>query len=109
MKGLPLTYNKDMQEDKEPLFDALDTVRLTLMALVPAWHSTIFAPYFVVGAVHSGLSMVLIGLYVLRKVYHLQNYVRTEHFEKLGKLLLVTTLVLAYMYFAEQLTIWYGK
>ena len=79
------------------------------MALVPAWHSTIFAPYFVVGAVHSGLSMVLIGLYVLRKVYHLQNYVRTEHFEKLGKLLLVTTLVLAYMYFAEQLTIWYGK
>ncbi|MDR4493461.1 MAG: NrfD/PsrC family molybdoenzyme membrane anchor subunit [Nitrospirales bacterium] len=79
------------------------------MALVPAWHSTIYAPYFVVGAVHSGLGMVMIGLYVLRKVYQLHEYIRTEHFEKLGKLLLVTTLLLAYLYFSEQLTIWYGN
>lgn len=79
------------------------------MALVPGWHSSIFAPYFVVGAVHSGLGMVVIGLYILRRVYRLHNYVRTEHFEKLGKLLLVTTLLLAYLYFAEQLTVWYGN
>lgn len=79
------------------------------VSLVPAWHSTIFAPYFVVGAVHSGLGMVVIGLYVLRRVYRLHGYIREEHFQKLGKLLIVTTLVLAYLYFAEQLTIWYGN
>lgn len=79
------------------------------MALVPGWHSTIFAPYFVVGAVHSGLGMVVIGLYVLRKVYHLHDYVRTEHFEKIGQLMVVTTLLLAWLYFSEQLTVWYGK
>ncbi|GJL49000.1 NrfD/PsrC family molybdoenzyme membrane anchor subunit [Candidatus Nitrospira salsa] len=79
------------------------------VSLVPGWHSTIFAPYFVVGAVHSGLAMVIIGLYVLRKIYRLHEYVRVEHFEKLAKLLVVTTLLLAYLYFAEQLTIWYGN
>lgn len=79
------------------------------VALVPAWHSTIFAPYFVVGAVHSGLGMVVVGLYVLRRIYRLHDYIREEHFEKIGKLLVVTTLILAYLYFAEQLTIWYGN
>jgi Ni/Fe-hydrogenase subunit HybB-like protein len=79
------------------------------VSIVPAWHSTIFAPYFVIGAVHSGLGMVVIGLYILRKVYRLHGYIGEEHFEKLGKLLLVTTLTLAYFYIAEQLTIWYGN
>jgi len=79
------------------------------MALVPGWHTSIIAPYFVVGAVHSGLGMVVIGLYVLRRVYHLEAYIRLEHFDKMGKLLVVTTLTLAYLYFADQLTVWYGK
>jgi molybdopterin-containing oxidoreductase family membrane subunit len=79
------------------------------MSLVPGWHSSIIAPYFVVGAVHSGLGMVVIGMYVLRRVYHLEEYIRSEHFDKMGKLLLVTTLTLAYLYFADQLTVWYGK
>lgn len=79
------------------------------VSLVPAWHSTIFAPYFVVGAVHSGVGLVAIGLYVLRKIYRLERYIESEHFDKIGKLLVVTTLVLAYLYFAELLTIWYAK
>jgi len=79
------------------------------VSLVPGWHSTIFAPYFVVGAVHSGLGMVVIGLYVLRKVYRLDDYIQIEHFDKMGKLLVVTSLLLAYLYFAEQLTVWYAK
>jgi Ni/Fe-hydrogenase subunit HybB-like protein len=79
------------------------------MSLVPGWHSTIFAPYFVVGAVHSGLGMVLIGMYLVRKFYRFEDYLRPEHFDKMGKLLVVTTLTLAYLYFAEQLTIWYGQ
>jgi Ni/Fe-hydrogenase subunit HybB-like protein len=79
------------------------------VSLVPGWHSTIFAPYFVVGAVHSGLGMVVIGMYFTRKLYRLHAYIGREHFEKMGKLLVVTTLTLAYMYFAERLTIWYGN
>jgi Ni/Fe-hydrogenase subunit HybB-like protein len=79
------------------------------MSLVPGWHTSIIAPYFVVGAVHSGLGMVAIGLYVVRRTYRLESYIRSEHFDKLGKLLVVTTLTLAYLYFADQLTVWYGK
>lgn len=79
------------------------------VSLVPAWHSTIFAPYFVVGAVHSGVGLVAIGLYVLRKIYRLESYITPEHFDKISKLLVVTTLVLAYLYFAELLTIWYAN
>jgi Ni/Fe-hydrogenase subunit HybB-like protein len=79
------------------------------MSLVPGWHTSIIAPYFVVGAVHSGLGMVAVGLYVVRRTYRLERYIRPEHFDKLGKLLIVTTLTLAYLYFADQLTVWYGK
>ncbi len=79
------------------------------MSLVPGWHSSIIAPYFVVGAVHSGLGMVVIGLYLVRRTYGMQDYIRLEHFDKMGKLMVVTTLTLAYLYFAEQLTIWYGR
>ncbi|MCA9421946.1 MAG: polysulfide reductase NrfD [Nitrospira sp.] len=79
------------------------------VSLVPGWHSTIFAPYFVVGAVHSGLGMAVAGLYILRQTYRLDGYIQEKHFEKLAQLLMVTTLVLAYLYFAEQLTVWYGN
>jgi Ni/Fe-hydrogenase subunit HybB-like protein len=79
------------------------------VSLVTGWHSTIFPPYFVVGAVHSGIAMVIIGLYFLRKIYRLHDYVRPEHFDKLAKLLVVTTLLLAYLYFAEQHIVWYGN
>jgi|SoiMethySBSTD1v2_1073268.scaffolds.fasta_scaffold21051_5 Ni/Fe-hydrogenase subunit HybB-like protein len=79
------------------------------MSLVPGWHSSIIAPYFVVGAVHSGLGMVMVGLYFVRRTYRLEAYIRPEHFDKMGKLLIVTTLSLAYLYFADQLTVWYGK
>ena len=64
---------------------------------------------FVVGAVHSGLGMVLVGMYVLRRLYHLEAHIELAHFDKMGKLLVVTTLTLAYLYFADQLTVWYGR
>lgn len=79
------------------------------LSLVPGWHSSIIAPYFVIGAVHSGLGMVVIGLYFVRRTYDLEGYIGLEHFDKMGKLLIVTTLSLAYLYFADQLTIWYAK
>lgn len=79
------------------------------MSLVPGWHSSIIAPYFVVGAVHSGLGMVVVGLYFVRRTYVLEQYIRPEHFDKLGKLLIVTTLTLGYLHFADQLTVWYAN
>jgi molybdopterin-containing oxidoreductase family membrane subunit len=78
------------------------------MTLVPGWHSTIFAPYFVSGAIFSGVAAVVTIMVILRKAFHLKNYIREEHFDNIGKLLLVVSLVWSYLYFAEVLTIWYG-
>lgn len=57
--------------------------------LVPSWHSTIFAPYFVIGAVHSGVSAVVTLMVILRYVLHLEAYITPDHFDALGRLLLV--------------------
>jgi molybdopterin-containing oxidoreductase family membrane subunit len=78
------------------------------VALVPGWHSTVFPPLFVVGAVHSGMGMVVIALFWIRKIYRLEQYIETQHFDKMGKLIIVTTLVWGYLYFVEKLTHWYG-
>lgn len=56
---------------------------------VEGWHSTIFAPYFVIGAVHSGVSAVVTVLILLRYVFHWENYIRPDHIDALGRLLLV--------------------
>lgn len=78
------------------------------IALVPRWHSTIMGPYFVIGALHSGLGMLLIALYLLRRIDHLEPYISPYHFDKIGKWLLATTLLWAYAHFAEVLVVWYG-
>ncbi|MEN8261994.1 MAG: NrfD/PsrC family molybdoenzyme membrane anchor subunit [Nitrospirota bacterium] len=78
------------------------------MTLVPGWHSTIFAPYFVSGAMFSGVAAVITLMVILRKAFHLEHHLREEHFDNMGKLLLVISLVWSYLYFAEVLTIWYG-
>lgn len=79
------------------------------MALVPGWHSSILAPFFVAGAVHSGVAMVAIAMYGLRRSYKLEDYIRPAHFDKIGKLMLAVTLTYAYLYFCDKLTAWYGK
>jgi Ni/Fe-hydrogenase subunit HybB-like protein len=53
------------------------------------WHTTIFAPYFVIGAIHSGVSAVVTALAFLRWIFHWENYIRPEHFDALGRLLIV--------------------
>jgi len=78
------------------------------MALVPMWHSSVFAPYFVAGAVHSGLAMVVVGMYFLRRAYRLEDYVRPAHFDKVGKLMVAVTLTWGYLYFCDKMTAWYG-
>ena len=79
------------------------------MAVVPMWHSTAFGPYFVVGAIFSGIAALIIAMAVLRKTLHLEEYLKPSHFENLGKLLLVFCLLWLYFVFAERLTIWYGN
>ena len=79
------------------------------MAPVPMWHSTIFAPYFVAGAIFSGIAALILVMVLLRKFLHLEDYLLSIHFENLGKLLLVMSLLWFYFVFAERLTAWYGN
>ena len=57
------------------------------MAILPGWHSTVFPPYFVIGAVHSGVSAVATVMASLRRVFHLEDYITPDHFDALGRLL----------------------
>lgn len=79
------------------------------MAPVPMWHSTIFGPYFVAGAIFSGIAALIIAMAVLRKVLNLEAYLHPMHFQNLGKLLLLMSLLWVYFVFAERLTVWYGN
>jgi Ni/Fe-hydrogenase subunit HybB-like protein len=79
------------------------------MAPLPMWHSTIFGPYFVAGAIFSGIAALIIAMAALRKFLHLEKYLHPVHFENLGKLLLMMSLLWGYFVFAERLTTWYGN
>jgi molybdopterin-containing oxidoreductase family membrane subunit len=79
------------------------------MTVQPMWHSTIFGPYFVVGAIFSGIAAILIAMAIVRRVYHLENYLKPIHFNNLGLLLLVMALLWFYFTFAEFLTTYYGS
>jgi molybdopterin-containing oxidoreductase family membrane subunit len=79
------------------------------MAPVPMWQSTIFGPYFVAGAIFSGIAALLIAMAILRRFLHLERYLHPVHFENLGKLLLVMALLWGYFVFNERLVIYYGN
>ncbi|NOY05987.1 MAG: polysulfide reductase NrfD [Chlorobi bacterium] len=79
------------------------------MTVQPGWHSTIFGPYFVVGAIFSGIAALLIVMIVFRKVYHLENYLKEIHFSYLSILLLIMSLLWFYFTFCEYLTTHYGN
>ncbi|RMG55555.1 MAG: polysulfide reductase [Acidobacteria bacterium] len=78
------------------------------MTIQPMWHSTIFGPYFVAGAIFSGIAALILAMAVIRRVYHLEEYLKPVHFNHLGVLLLVMTLLWLYFTFAEHLTSYYG-
>lgn len=78
------------------------------MTLQPMWHSTIFGPYFVVGAIFSGIAALIIAMAILRRAYRLEAYVKAVHFDYLSRLLLVMSLLWFYFTFAEYLTGFYG-
>jgi Ni/Fe-hydrogenase subunit HybB-like protein len=78
------------------------------IAQLPGWHSTIFPPYFVVGAIYSGLAMVLLLLLPLRRLFGLADLVTARHLDNLAKLLLFMAWLLAYAYLVETWAAWYG-
>ena len=77
------------------------------MSLLPGWHTTIFAPYFVAGAIHSGLAMVLTLLIPLRRLLRLERYITIDHFRSAAETMLVTTLIVGYAYVLEPFIAWY--
>jgi molybdopterin-containing oxidoreductase family membrane subunit len=78
------------------------------MALVPGWHSTLFAPFFVDGAIFSGFAMVLVLMLPMRHFFGLHAYIQDKHLDAMGKLILVTGLVLTYFYICEIFTTLYS-
>jgi Ni/Fe-hydrogenase subunit HybB-like protein len=69
--------------------------------IVPGWHTTIFPPYFVAGAIYSGFAMVLTLAIPLRKAYGLEGFITLRHLEQMAKVMLATGLIVAYGYFIE--------
>lgn len=78
-------------------------------SIVPGWHSTIFAPYFVAGAIHSGLAMVITLLIPLRRIFRLDAYLTQAHLENLAKLIILTGLIVGYAYVVESYIAWYSN
>jgi molybdopterin-containing oxidoreductase family membrane subunit len=78
------------------------------MAQTAGWHSTIFPPYFVAGAIFSGCAMVITLLIPLSKIFEWEEYINVWHFEHLAKLCLLTGSVLTYAYGIEHFIAWYS-
>src|SRR5258705_1535348 len=78
------------------------------MALVPGWHSTLFAPFFVDGAIFSGFAMVLVLILPMRYLFNWYPYITDRHLDAMAKLTLVTSLILTYFYTCEVFTAWYS-
>jgi molybdopterin-containing oxidoreductase family membrane subunit len=78
------------------------------VAVLPGWHTTIFPPYFVAGAIYSGFAMVLTLAIPLRKFYHLESLVTERHIDNMGKVMLVTGFIVAYGYGMEAFMAWYS-
>jgi molybdopterin-containing oxidoreductase family membrane subunit len=79
------------------------------MTIQPMWHSAIFGPYFVAGAIFSGIAALILAMAVIRSVYGLQDYLKEIHFNYLGVLLLVMSLLWFYFTFSEYLVTFYGN
>ncbi len=79
------------------------------MTLRPGWHSTIFGPYFVLGALHSGVGALIVAMWTYRKMYKLENYFTDKHFTNLGYAMLVLAAGYGYFTFSEYFTSWFGS
>jgi len=78
------------------------------ISILPGWHTTIFPPYFVAGAIYSGFAMVLTLAIPIRAVYHLEDFITSRHLQNMAKVMLVTGLIVGYGYMTEAFIAWYS-
>lgn len=78
------------------------------VGIVPGWHSTIFPPYFVAGAIFSGFAMVLTLVIPIRAAYDLKDFITDKHLDNMAKILIATGLIVAYGYTMEAFISWYS-
>jgi molybdopterin-containing oxidoreductase family membrane subunit len=78
------------------------------IGIVPGWHTTIFPPYFVAGAIYSGFAMVMLLAIPIRAVYGLQDFITMRHLQNMAKVMLATGLIVAYGYMMETFMAWYS-
>jgi molybdopterin-containing oxidoreductase family membrane subunit len=78
------------------------------VAIVPGWHTTIFPPYFVAGAIYSGFAMVLTLAIPIRRIYDLKDFITERHLQNMSKVMLATGLIVAYGYLMEVFMGWYS-
>ncbi len=78
------------------------------IAIVPGWHSTIFPPYFVAGAIYSGFAMVMTLAIPIRRFYGLEDFITMRHLQAMAKVMLATGLMVAYGYLMEGFMAWYS-
>ncbi len=78
------------------------------VSIVPGWHSTIFAPYFVAGAVFSGMAMVATILIPFRKIFRIEKYLTHWHFDMMARLILLTSSIVTFAYLTEYFIAWYS-
>src|SRR3954453_21774026 len=78
------------------------------IAILPGWHTTIFPPYFVAGAIYSGFAMVLTLAIPIRAIYRLEDFITARHLQNMAKVMLVTGLIVGYGYMVEAFIAWYS-
>jgi Ni/Fe-hydrogenase subunit HybB-like protein len=79
------------------------------VTLQPGWHSTIYGPYFVIAAVYSGTGLLIMIMWIFRKIYHLESVITKRHFVNVGILLMIVGAFYGYFTFSDYLTKWYGS
>ena len=77
-------------------------------SLLPGWHTTIFPPYFVAGAIYSGFGMVMTLLIITRQTMHLERYITVRHLDKMAKVTMLTGMIVSYAYATEFFSAWYS-
>jgi molybdopterin-containing oxidoreductase family membrane subunit len=78
------------------------------VSVIPGWHTTVFPPYFVAGAIYSGFAMVLTLVIPIRKFYGIEDFITMRHLQNMAKVMLVTGLMVAYGYSIEAFMAWYS-
>lgn len=78
------------------------------VSIIPGWHTTIFPPYFVAGAIFSGFAMVVTVLIFVRKIFNMENLITVDHLDKMNRVILATGMMVGYAYAMEFFIAWYS-